>query len=168
MMPIHVVQKLGSKLTEEEVRAIVDFARGGFILEPDLTENWKRSTEIVVTHLKNKGLPQEASDFAERQLRMADYRSKALHCLALDGGKFACEINNGAVEFLITDGLNVGRFCLKVNSGVGNAWQDGLEHDIFVIGRMLHAMCRDKANGEVLVEGSDEYVQWMDGLTNPA
>lgn len=164
MKPIHLVAVLNDPLRNDDLLKIKSIAEKGFILEPDLSHRWRPGAKAIAEYLSRNGLDAAAQQFLVRQEDLANHRAKPNNCSILKTAKFPGEITDGELEFLASDGLNVGRFCFRVGSSVANAWQDKLNDDPFVINAMLIGFCDDLTDQcKAMIEDSEEYSCWLDG-----
>ena len=167
MISIHLVTPLDGVMTMEDLNYALDIANAGFILEPDCSRRWVSGAVVMARFLEQHGLIRAASDFYRRQRELAMYRCKPHRCALLKTPRCPGRIINGELEFLATDGLNIGRFLFKKGSVTAHAWQDKFTHDINAVNAMLIGFCgKLTSNVNAFVEDTQEYFKWIDQLIN--
>ncbi len=161
MQPIHVVAKLMGKLSSEDLSKIKRKAVEGFIIEPDpaYEMRWKQHADRLINNLKNQGQIEKAEALHQLQEKMCVHRQKTLHCTLIN-------TPSDESEFVVTDGINVGRFSFRIGTAIVNAWVDGIEHDVYVVRRMLTSLCEGLLAENVMIEGSGRYKAWLEKESN--
>jgi hypothetical protein len=165
MRPIHIVVRLHRKLAAEDLAAIKQKATEGFILEPDpeYELKWKTCAERLVEGLRMQGRDERAEIFLKLQEKMVEHRRKTLHCSTMN---VPLGESGSSLELLLTDGINVGRFSLKKDTAVANAWIEAIDHDVYVVRRMLTALCGELIQEDAMIEGSGRYKAWVEETEN--
>ena len=147
----------------EDLILIKKRAVDGFTLEPDpdYEIKWKAYAEKIAADLEGRKQFNKAGAFLLLQEKMVVYRQKVLHCWTIN---VPTGSDDGLVELTMTDGINVGRLSFKRDSSVANAWIDQIDHDIYVVRRMLTRICGELAAEDALIEGSERYQAWIEEL----
>jgi len=165
MTSIHLVAPLNKVVTNEDLCYIWELASSGFILEPDCSKRWELNTEMVCDSLIKCGLGRAATDFRQRQQKLAEYRRHPHRVIVQHTERYPGGIINDALEFVATDGLSKGRFYFKCGVAVAQGWQDAVGDDLRVINAMLIAFCGRLSNcTTAFVEDTNEYIQWLNKL----